>query len=182
MPKVVDACIALAMVMAIGAASANQDQPASQRSLPGDNLPPFGMTDTAGHLPSYLPAPPVGFHHGGSGTPVESTARGPTLEIVIAAARAAVNNCTSRGYRGATTVIDTAEQARERVPKDSALVARMKSNMFVQFGGFPVTDGDEVIGAIGNSGGDDEACAKAGLDEIQRQLKKTYAEALCDGH
>jgi uncharacterized protein GlcG (DUF336 family) len=185
---------------------ANNDQPAGPRSLPGDTLPPFGMLDTAGHLPPYPPPPPGGYHHGGPGTPVESTVRGPTLELAMAAARAAVDSCAARGYQGAATVVDSAgqaramlsadgsdgshvfvaqrkaltalefkmpsAQAREQVPKDPALVARVKPNMFVQFGAFPITDGKEVIGAIGYSGGDDEACAKAGLDEIERRLKR----------
>ena len=186
-------------------ALANDDQPASPRSLPGDNLPPFGMIDGAGHLPPYPPPPPGGFHHGGPGTPPESTAPGPTLELAIFAARAAVENCTARGYLGAATVIDSAgqaramlsadgsdgshvfvaqrkaltalefkissAQARDQVPKDPALVARVKPNMFVQFGAFPITDGKQVIGAIGYSGGDDDACAKAGLDAIESKLK-----------
>lgn len=203
---------ALYVALAIGTGGianvvlANNDQPAGSRSLPGDNLPPFGMLDTAGHLPPYPPPPPGGFHHGGPGTPVESTVRGPTLEMAVAAARAAVDSCTARGYQGAATVVDSAgqaramlsadgsdgshvfvahrkaltalefnmssAQAREQVPKDSALVARVKPNMFVQFGAYPITDGKEVIGAIGYSGGDDEACAKAGLDEIERRLEK----------
>jgi uncharacterized protein GlcG (DUF336 family) len=186
-------------------AMANNDQPAGPRSLPGDNLPPFGMLDEAGRLPPYPPPPPGGFHHGGPGTPVESTAPGPTLELAVVAARAAVDNCTARGYQGAATVIDSAGQARAmlsadgsdgshvfvaqrkaltalefkmpsaqarlQVPKDPALVARVKPNMFVQFGAFPITDGKQIIGAIGYSGGDDEACAKAGLDAIESKLK-----------
>jgi len=188
----------------VGVVMANNDQPAGPRSLPGDNLPPFGMLDEAGHLPPYPPPPPGGFHHGGPGTPVESTAPGPTLELAIMAARAAVENCTARGYQGAAAVIDSAgqsramlsadgsdgshifvaerkaltalefkmssAQARQQVPKDPVLVARVKPNMFVQFGAFPITNGNQVIGAIGYSGGDDEACAKAGLDAIESKL------------
>lgn len=189
----------------LGVVMANNDQPASPRSLPGDNLPPFGMLDESGHLPPYPPAPPGGFHHGGPGTPVESTAVGPKFELAILAARAAVENCTARGYQGAATVIDSAgqarvmlsadgsdgshvfvaqrkaltalefkissAQARQQVPHDPALVSRVRPNMFVQFGAFPITDGKQVIGAIGYSGGDDEACAKAGLEAIESKLK-----------
>jgi uncharacterized protein GlcG (DUF336 family) len=186
------------------AANANDDKPVGPRSLPGDNLPPFGMLDDSGHLPKYPAPPPGGFHHGGPGTPPESTARGPSLDMAIAAARAAVDSCTARGYQGAATVIDTAgqaramlsadgsdgshvfvaqrkaltalefkmpsKQARDQVPNNPALLARVKPNMFVQFGGYPITQGSEVIGAIGYSGGDDEACARAGLDEIAGKL------------
>lgn len=202
-------CGTLALTCGVVAtqALANNDQPAGPQSLPGDTLPPFGMLDNAGHLPPYPPPPPGGFHHGGPGTPLESTVRGPSLELAIVAARAAVDSCTARGYQGAATVIDSAgqaramlsadgsdgshvfvaqrkaltalefrmssAQAREQVPKDPALVARVKPNMFVQFGAFPILDGKEVIGAIGYSGGDDEACAKAGLDAIERRLNKS---------
>lgn len=53
---------------------------------------------------------------------------------------------------------------------DPAILARIQPNMFVQFGGYPITSKGKVIGAIGYSGGDDEACAMAGLDVIQKRL------------
>jgi uncharacterized protein GlcG (DUF336 family) len=189
----------------IATAANNSDQPAGPRSLPGDNLPPFGMLDESSRLPAYPPAPPGGFHHGGPGTPVESEARGPTMDMAIDAARAAIKNCESRGYQGAATVIDSAgqaramisangsdgshvfvayrkaltalefkmpsAQARETVPSSPELLARVKPNMFVQFGAYPILQGKEVIGAIGYSGGDDVTCAKAGLDRIEHLLK-----------
>ena len=62
-------------------------------------------------------------------------------------------------------------EVRAAIDKDPALMARVKPNMFVQFGGFPIKSHGKIIGAIGYSGGDDVACAKAGLQEIERKLK-----------
>jgi uncharacterized protein GlcG (DUF336 family) len=197
--------VALAASLGIGtSASANNDKPAGPQSLPGDNLPPFNMLDANGNLVPPPPPPPGGYHQGGHAPP-ESTAVGPTLEQSIAAARAAVKDCTSRGYYGAATVVDSVGEARAMlsadgsdgshvfvaqrkaiaalefkmpsadvraaISKDKALLARVKPNMFVQFGGFPINAGGKVIGAIGYSGGDDVACAKAGLDAIEKLLQ-----------
>jgi uncharacterized protein GlcG (DUF336 family) len=187
------------------AAGANGDKPAGPRSLPGDNLPPFNMLDDSGKLIPPPPPPPGGYHHGPKGQP-ESTAPGPTLEMAIAAARVAVDNCTARGYYGAATVVDSVGEARamlsadgsdgshvfvaqrkaitalefkmpsadvrDAIARDPALLARVRPNMFVQFGAFPITSGGKVIGAIGYSGGDDVACAKAGWQDIQGKLGK----------
>jgi len=196
--------VALAGCFWISAAvSANGDKPVGPQSLPGDNLPPFNMLDANGNLIPAPPPPPGGYHKGGH-EPPESTAVGPTLEMAIAAARAAVKNCTSRGYFGAATVVDSVGEARamlsadgsdgshvfvaqrkaitalefkmpsadvrDAIAKDKSLLARVKPNMFVQFGAFPITAGGKVIGAIGYSGGDDVACAKAGWTEIQKML------------
>lgn len=87
------------------------DKPASPRSLPADNLPPFGMLDDSGRL---IPTPPIpaGGLHRGPGSPPESTARGPSLDLAVAAARAAVDTCSAAGYRTGATVIDSAGEAR----------------------------------------------------------------------
>ena len=47
------------------------DKPASPRSLPADNLPPFGMLDDSGHLVPTPPIPAGGLHRG-PGSPPES--------------------------------------------------------------------------------------------------------------
>jgi uncharacterized protein GlcG (DUF336 family) len=180
------------------------DKPASPRSLPGDNLPPFGMLDDKGKLVPMPPPPPGGWHRGPS-TEKESTVPSPTLAIAIEAARAAVENCTSRGYLGAATVVDSSGEARamlsadgadgshvfvaqrkalaavtfkmssaevlEMVGKDKAMAARVTPAMFVMFGAYPIISKGDVIGAIGYSGGDDEACAMAGLKAIQEKMK-----------
>lgn len=62
-------------------------------------------------------------------------------------------------------------KAQELVSKDPALLARVTPAMFVQFGAFPIVSRGVVIGAIGYSGGDDEACAMAGLKAIEGRLK-----------
>jgi uncharacterized protein GlcG (DUF336 family) len=43
--------------------------------------------------------------------------------------------------------------------------------MFVQFGAFPIISHGKLIGAIGYSGGDDVACAAAGLKVIEAKLR-----------
>jgi uncharacterized protein GlcG (DUF336 family) len=180
-----------------------RDKRVDARSLPGDNLPPFGMLDDKGQLVP-MPAEFVGRRHGPNTGP-ESKVPSPTLDVAIAAARAAVEDCTSRGYLGAATVVDSAGEARamlsadgadgshvfvaqrkaitavafkvssakaqEMVRSDPALLKRVTPNMFVQFGAFLITSKGQIIGAIGYSGGDDEACAMAGLKAIDSRRK-----------
>ena len=180
-----------------------RDKRVDPRSLPGDNLPPFGMLDDKGQLVP-MPAEFVGRKHAPTNVP-ESKVPSPTLEIAIAAARAAVADCTSRGYLGAATVVDSAGEARAmlsadgsdgshvfvaqrkavtsvvfKVPsaqvrdlltKEPALLKQVTPAMFVNFGAFPIVAKGQLIGAIGYSGGDDEACAKAGLAAIAAKLK-----------
>ena len=170
-----------------------RDKRVDPRSLPGDNLPPFGMLDAKGQLVP-MPAEFVGRRHAPTNVP-ESKVPSPTLDLAIAAARAAVADCTSRGYLGAATVVDSAGEARamlsadgsdgshvfvaqrkalasvvfkvpsaqvrEMVAKDPTLLARVTPAMFVNFGAFPIVSKGTLIGAIGYSGGDDEACARA---------------------
>jgi uncharacterized protein GlcG (DUF336 family) len=180
------------------------DKRVSPKSLPGDNLPPFGMLDNKGKLIPMPPPPPGGWHRGPS-TEKESKVPSPTFAIAIIGARAAVEDCMSRGYLGAATVVDSSGEARamlsadgadgshvfvaqrkaltavtfkmssadahEKVGKDKALAARITPNMFVMQGAFLIVSKGEMIGAIGYSGGDDEACAMAGLKVIQEKLK-----------
>jgi uncharacterized protein GlcG (DUF336 family) len=95
------------------------DKPASPRSLPADNLPPFGMLDDSGNL---IPTPPIpaGGLHRGPGSPLESTARGPALDLAIKAARAAVDTCAAAGYRIGATVIDSSGEARAMLTADGS--------------------------------------------------------------
>lgn len=95
------------------------DKPASPRSLPADNLPPFGMLDDAGRLVPTPPLPAGGLHRG-PGSPPESTARGPSLDLAIKAARAAVDTCAAAGYRIGATVIDSAGEARAMLTADGS--------------------------------------------------------------
>lgn len=182
-----------------------QDQPVGPQSLPGDNLPPFGMLDPNGRL---VPDPPMG---AGLPDPAaharirESDAPGPSLDLAIAGARAAIAECRRLGAYGAVTVVDSAGDARAMLSADGAdgshvfvaqrkaitalefeapgrlvkqwaasgdpkILKRIKPNMFVQFGSYPLTSHGKVIGAIGYSGGLDEPCAIAGFKAIERGL------------
>jgi uncharacterized protein GlcG (DUF336 family) len=188
------------------------DKPASPRSLPADNLPPFRMLDDHGNLIPIPPMPPGVELHGGPGAPPESSARGPSLDLALQAARAAVQSCGAAGFRVGVAVIDSVGEARamltadgsdgshvfvamrkaltalsfgmpssqasELIPKDKALLARVKPNMFVMGGAVPITVDHATIGAIGVSGAagipfghQDELCAAAGLHKIQSRLK-----------
>jgi uncharacterized protein GlcG (DUF336 family) len=106
-------------VLPAAAASPFHDQPASVRSLPGDNLPPFEMLDDAGRL---IPAPPMpaAAVRRGRGSAPESSARGPTLALAIEAARAALASCAASGYRIGVTVIDSNGEARAMLSADGA--------------------------------------------------------------
>ena len=208
--------IAIAMGMistgALAAEGPFHDKPASPRSLPADNLPPFRMLDDSGNLVPLPVMPPGAGMHRGAGAPPESTAAGPSLVLAVEAANAAIAACNATGYRIGVAVIDSAGEARalltangsdgshvfvamrkaltalefrmpsseasEAVPKDKALLARVKPNMFVMGGAIPIMQGDTVIGAIGVSGAggvpfghQDEVCAAAGLQKIRARLK-----------
>jgi uncharacterized protein GlcG (DUF336 family) len=95
------------------------DKPASPRSLPADNLPPFGMLDDTGRLIPTPPLPAGGLHRG-PGSPPESTAHGPSLDLAIRAARAAVDACAAAGYRTGATVVDSAGEARAMLTADGS--------------------------------------------------------------
>jgi uncharacterized protein GlcG (DUF336 family) len=95
------------------------DKPATPQSLPGDNLPPFGMLDANGTLPPPPPLPPGGLHRG-PGSPPESTARGPSLELALAAAHVAVLTCSKAGYRVGAAVVDSVGEARAMLTADGS--------------------------------------------------------------
>jgi uncharacterized protein GlcG (DUF336 family) len=95
------------------------DAPASPRSLPADNLPPFGMLDADGKLVPTPPIPAGGLHRGPGSAP-ESTARGPSLFLALEAARAAISTCHLAGFRVGVTVIDSAGEARAMLTADGS--------------------------------------------------------------
>ncbi len=157
-----------------------QDKPASPASLPGDTLPPFGMLDSTGKL-TPMPQRPPGATTRPARRPPVST-RGPSLDLAIEAARAAVDTCAAGGFYIGASVIDTSGQPRamleaegsdgghvyvavrkalvalafkmpsSKVQADDASLARVTPNMFVMEGAVPLLVGNEVIGAIGASG------------------------------
>lgn len=179
---------------------ANHDRPASVQSLPGDNLPPFEMLDANGYLWPEGPPPPGGYHPHtpettAPGPTMEAAVRGAQAAIAACAAlhrRGAATVIDSSGELRAALTADGADgrgiflahrkalvalafkvpsiQAKALIANDIGLVALMKANMFVQAGAYPIVDKGQVIGAIGYSGGDDEQCARAGLEEIQKDM------------
>ena len=81
------------------AAGPEDDKPASPRSLPTDNLPPFGMLDDNGHLVP-VPSPAEMARAAGSEhppAPPRAAAPGPSLALATEAARAAVDACAKQG-------------------------------------------------------------------------------------
>jgi uncharacterized protein GlcG (DUF336 family) len=111
--------LALSSVAVWAAEGPFHDKPASPRSLPADNLPPFRMLDESGKL-IPLPTMPPGALHGGAGGPPESTARGPSLALSLEAAKAAVDACSASGYRVGVTVVDSVGEARAMLTADGA--------------------------------------------------------------
>jgi uncharacterized protein GlcG (DUF336 family) len=105
---------------ALGADGPFHDAPASPRSLPADNLPPFRMLDDNGKLVPIPPLPPGAGMHRGAGSPAESTAPGPSLTAAIGAARAAVDACGAAGYRVGVAVIDSVGEARAMLTADGS--------------------------------------------------------------
>jgi len=96
------------------------------------------MLDANGKL---IPMPPIpaGMLHQGPGAPPESTARGPSLELSIEAARAAIASCGAAGYRVGAAVIDTAGEARAMLTADGSdgshvFVAMRKAHAALVFG------------------------------------------------
>jgi uncharacterized protein GlcG (DUF336 family) len=110
---------AVCLCAASAADSPFHDKPASPRSLPGDNLPPFAMLDDGGNLVPVPPLPAGGLHRG-PGAPPESTARGPNLAQAVAGARASVEACAAAGFRVGVTVIDSAGEARAMLTADGS--------------------------------------------------------------
>jgi len=146
------------------AAARPSDRPAGPRSLPADNLPPFGMLNAGGEL---IPVPtdlPEALHRG-SGAPAGEaramlTADSADGSHVFVAMRKALT----------AVVFHTASStARELVERDKSALARVTPNMFVVGGAVPIFLGHRLIGAIGVSGAggspighQDELCASAG--------------------
>jgi uncharacterized protein GlcG (DUF336 family) len=95
------------------------DRPASPRSLPADNVPPFGIIDDDGNLIPLPTPPPGGGHHGANSEP-ESTAPGPSLTQAVEAARVAVDTCAAAGFRVGVAVVDSVGEARAMLTADGS--------------------------------------------------------------
>ncbi len=94
-------------------------RPASPRSLPADNVPPFGIVNDDGNL-IPLPAPASSGGRAGPSAEPESTAPGPTLIQAVAAARAAVDSCAAAGFRVGAAVVDSVGEARAMLTADGS--------------------------------------------------------------
>ncbi len=94
------------------------DRPASPRSLPADNVPPFGVLDEDGNLIPLPVAPSSGRH--AAGTEPESTAPGPSLALAVEAARAAVDACAAAGFHVGAAVVDSVGEARAMLTADGS--------------------------------------------------------------
>lgn len=143
------------------------DRPASPRSLPANNLPPFGMLDDDGKLVPEPALPPGGINRG-AGTPPESTARGPKLALAIAD-----GSHVFVAMRKALTALAfqmPSSTAQQRVPQDAALLARVTPNMFVAGGGLPIGHQDEVCAAA--------RPRRTGLLEMHERLRPAQQVAL----
>jgi uncharacterized protein GlcG (DUF336 family) len=124
------------------------DAPDSPRSLPADRLPPFGMLDANGRLVPTPPIPAGGLHRG-PGSPPESTARGPGLELAMQAAMAALQSCSAAGYRVGVTVVDSVGEARAMLTADGSdgshvFVAMRKALTAVVFS-MPSSKANELV-------------------------------------
>jgi len=124
------------------------DLPDSPRSLPADRLPPFGMLDASGRLVPTPPIPAGGLHRG-PGSPPESTARGPTLDLAMQAAMAALQSCSAAGYRVGVTVVDSVGEARAMLTADGSdgshvFVAMRKALTAVTFA-MPSSKANELV-------------------------------------
>src|SRR6202012_1252602 len=101
--------IACLLVCINASAAPPADKPASPRSLPTDELPPFGMLDEAGRLipvPS-LPAPPPG-----SVDPTPASPAGISMGVAVEGARAALAARSARNARIAVAVVDAEGKPR----------------------------------------------------------------------
>jgi uncharacterized protein GlcG (DUF336 family) len=114
------ACGASLLVGALAWAAADNgfhDKPASPRSLPADNLPPFNMLDDKRQLIPMPPLPPGGLHRNAG---PESTAPGPNLALATEAATAAVGACAASGFLVGVAVIDSIGEARAMLTADGS--------------------------------------------------------------
>ena len=105
------------------AAGPEDDKPASPRSLPTDNLPPFGMLDDHGHLVP-VPSPAEMAAAAGSGrtpAPPRTAAPGPSLDLATEAVRAAIDACAKQGVAIAAAVIDSEGKPRAMLMAEGSI-------------------------------------------------------------
>lgn len=134
-------CVGVTVLLpaAVFAAGPEDDKPASARSLPTDNLPPFGMLDDSGHLVP-VPSPAEMARAAGAerpSAPPRAAAPGPSLDLATEAARAAVDACSKKGVAIAAAVIDSEGKPRAMMMAEgsigSVFVAMRKAVAAVTF-------------------------------------------------
>lgn len=99
----------LAAITATFAACNAGAQSREFRSLPTDELPPFGMLDDQGIL---VPLPDPATLHGGAEPEPSAPVAGPSLDVAIAGAQAALAACEAMGAPVAAAVVDVAGRPR----------------------------------------------------------------------
>ncbi len=129
------------------AGTRSHDRPASARSLPADNVPPFGILDDDGNFVP-LPALRAGGPHAPAAEP-ESSAPGPSLVQALEAARAAVETCAAAGFRIGAAVIDSVGEARAMLTADGSdgshvFVAMRKALTALRFE-MPSSEASELV-------------------------------------
>ena len=114
------------------------DKPASPRSLPTDELPPFGMLDDAGKLIPLPTLPPPPAPTGAAAESPTPTQAGISMDVAIAGARAALNACTAQNVRIAVAVVDARGKPRALLMQEgsegSVFVAMRKAQAALAFG------------------------------------------------
>jgi uncharacterized protein GlcG (DUF336 family) len=114
--------IALLPLYPVFAAGPEDDKPASPRSLPTDNLPPFGMLDADGHLvPVPSPAAMAAAAAAAPPAPPPRPAPGPSLALAMQGARAAVEACAKQGVAVAVAVIDSQGKPRAMLMAEGSI-------------------------------------------------------------
>jgi uncharacterized protein GlcG (DUF336 family) len=101
------------------------------------------------------------------------------LKVVLATDGASTRGVTSSTNKALTALAFTASTSdlAEKLKSDTDLATKLSANPAynTHAGGLLLKAGDDIIGAIGVGGAKgsekDEACARAGLEKVQRKLK-----------
>jgi len=172
----------LAAITATFAAFSAGAQTREFRSLPTDDLPPFGMLDDQGVL---VPLPDPATLHGGPAPEPPAPVAGPSLDVAIAGAQAALAACEAIGAPVAAAVVDVKGRPRallmspetegsvfvamrkaaatlafdapsiaipELLENHPELNDRLTPAMFLAGGALPIRQRDRSLGAIAVSG------------------------------
>jgi uncharacterized protein GlcG (DUF336 family) len=108
-------------------------------ALPGDVLPPFGIPDANNKLPPYPEGRPPGAMHVRDREHPESTAPGPSFDLAISGAQAALHECERQKRLGSVVVLDQAGDIRVALNMDGTdgshiFVAARKALTALEFG------------------------------------------------